>query len=684
MPDSIPPWVVLVDTETVTVDGESGRQALLLGRYEVWQVSQKTGIPSARRRIKGMEHEPFKRGLFFCEDDLYILLRSLGQSRCVAHNWQFDASVIRLGSDVTRRKHGYSIDMENNTSFPIDKGYAPFNVQITWGGQCFTQFLDNTNFHKTSLANLGESFGISKLTMPDLTADLIGLTEQLTKEQQDWLCCMDSNALNHIEIGQPLDRLVEVIKYCTRDVEVLREAWFSLFRFSQNLAKVTPGYTVASMSKRIYQRRWLPAFHKEDGERFIGSLEFPAVAAAEEAAFHGGRTDVLWVGRPKTKFGIVHKYDVNSMYPSVMRARMPVQFIGVACDSEVIRAILDHRGGGTGEAIYLCDVTVKIPTTGLGFLGWEGVKIPGSGLTFPAGEFRCWAWQPMVSIAYEQDWIVEIHSVLKYRARSIFRDFVQDIYAMRKAAKEAGNEPQALLLKYVMNSLYGKFGQRKFGAWNRLEPTSQDYLYQLQERALNGNGFCRWKNFPEGNHDLLMMDYLETEAGIYRYEPAEEGMGKQSICSIAGYITAMARAKLWDAMAYVITSGFSVYMVDTDSLLTDGTLPESWVSNELGDWGLEETAGEHECCFNAPKHYTFAGKAKIKGIRQALPGISEYEQVQFDRWQTNLLSTDPARRDRVEYGAFIKQIQKAVKGDNRKRRVMGDNRRTYPLVLPLK
>ncbi len=684
MPDTIAPWVVLVDTETVTVDSESGRQALLLGRYEVWRVNQQTGIPSAAKRIKAMQQQPFMRGLFFHEDDLYILLRSLGQARCVAHNWQFDASVIRLGSSVTRRKFGYSIDMENNTSFPIDKGYAPFNVQITWGGESYTQFLDNTNFHKTSLAKLGESFGIAKLPMPDLTPDLLNIAKALPQDTKNWLCNMDSQALGHVELEQPYNRLAEVIKYCTRDVEVLREAWFSLFRFSWELANVTPSFTVASMSKRVFQRRWLPAFHKQSGERFIGSLEYPAVAHAEECAFHGGRTDVLWNGKPKTESGVVNKYDVNSMYPSVMRARMPVQFIGVVNPVHALNAMEVHRDGSTGEAIYLCDVTVKIPTKGLGFIGWEGVKVQGKGLCFPAGEFRVWAWQPMVAIAREQGWIVEIHSALKYRARSIFKTFVEEIYALRKEAKANNDGPKALLLKYVMNSLYGKFGQRKFGQWVKLNPACDDYRIQKFSRDSFGDGFCRWKAFPEGNPQLLQMDYLETEDGIYRYEPAEEGMGINSICAIAGYITAMARAKLWDAMAYIITTGHTVYMTDTDSLVTDGALPDSWVSNELGDWTLEETSPAHECSFHAPKHYTFGNLAKIKGIRQAKPGINEYDQVQFSRWQTDLLSTDPKRRDRIEIGAFVKSIHKVVTGDNRKRRVLGDNRPSYPLVFPLK
>ncbi len=682
MPDKIPPWVILVDTETVTVNEETGQQALLLGRYEVWQVSRRTGIPNhAIGQSRGI---PYKRGLFFHEEDLYLLLKSLKQSRCIAHNWQFDASVIRLGSKVTRQAYGYFIDMEQNTSFPIDKGYAPFNVQISWGEDRFTQFLDNTNFHKTSLANLGESFGISKLPMPELSKDLLDTVKILPEELKKELARLDSVSIDRMEVDNQFRLLVDVIKYCARDVEVLRESWFSLFRFSWNLAKVTPGITVASMGKRIYQRRWLPAFNKKHGERFIGNLDRPLVAAAEEAAFHGGRTDVLWNGIPESKDGLVRKYDVNSMYPSVMRARMPVQFNGLASEAELLDSIDNFTDGTTGKDIYLAKITVKIPTTGLGFIGWEGVPIPGKGLTFPVGTYTLWVWQPMAAIAHRQGWIVQVHKVFKYRARAIFRAFVEDIYELRKAAKEKKDRPKTLLLKYVMNSLYGKFGQRKFGKWEKLDKNDPDYLFQRAAQNHDKGDFCRWQGWPLGDPRLLKMDYMETETGIFRYSLPEEGMGRNSICAIAGYITTLARAKLWDAMAYIVTCGDRVFMTDTDSIVTNGFLPDCWVGKELGQWELEAESPIEECEFYAPKHYTFRNLAKIKGIREAKPGISEYDQVQFSRWQTDLLSTKREQNSRIDIGAFVKSVHKVVSGDNRKRRVLGKNRPTYPLVLPLK
>lgn len=657
--EELPPWVVLVDTETVDVG--DGQQELLLGCYEVWLVDGK-GLPrrdsQAGPQAARQRAVPFRRGHFTSEDDLYELLQDLGDSRCVAHNWQFDASVIRLGAAATRNKHGYWLDM-SQCSFPIDKGYAPFNVTICFKSGARVQFICNTNFHKTTLAALGESFGIAKLTMPELDPALLADQHLLGSEYD----AMDSFVLGHVSPGG----IVDVLRYCRRDVEVLREAWFSLFRFSDDLAGTTPGLTVASMSLRLFRRRWL-GITKKRHDKIIGSLDHDGVALAEEAAFHGGRTETFWQGKPPPGLTL-RKYDVVSMYPSVMRGAVPVQYLGPGTEAE----LLDWSDGGN-DRTYLGRVTVDIPPDGMGWLGWEGCPMPGRGLCFPAGRWTTWAWLPMIRLALEQGWVLEIDRVLTYRTVRLFRQYVEDIYSMRAEAKRRGDGPQALMLKYALNSLYGKFGQRCFGQWEEVK--GEDLAWQRDR----GGDWDRWQDFPCGDPNQPISDYLANQDGIWRFMPAPDGMGERSVCSIAGWITAAARAKLWRAMAGLHNSGAQVFMCDTDSIITDGTME---TGQDLGQWDLEATSPSESCRFNAPKDYTFSGAAKCKGIRQAVDGIRDYEQVRFSRWQTHLLSLRPEVREQLERGAKVGSVAKHVSGENKKRICHGEGTATTPIVLPL-
>lgn len=655
-PDPIPPWTVLVDTETVDV-GE-GQQQLLLGCFEVWSVSMATGIPRGDQQRRG---DPYRRGHFTHEGELYRLLRSLGQCRCVAHNWQFDASVIRLGSKETRRQYGYTLDMER-CSFPIDKGYTPFSVYINWGGDSYTHFICNTNFHKTSLAKLGDSFGIAKLDMPALDKSMLEQTHHLSREHD----AMDSTVLGYFQEVP----ILKVLRYCRRDVEVLRESWFSLFRFSHSMAGCTPGITVATMSMRLYRRRWLKAVKARD-QKIVGSLEHPDVAQAEQEAYRGGRTDVFYEGTPTAGLTL-RKYDVVSMYPSVMLERMPVQWLG----PETPDAMLQYLDGGGGR-LFLARVTVDVPSDGLGWLGWEGERVKGRGLTFGAGRWTTWAWQPMLKIAFEQGWVCEIHQVHAYRSVSMFAQYISDIYELRAEAKRQGDGPRSLLLKYCMNTLYGKFGQGRFGAWVRLPTDSEDYQWQAMRHE---EGWDRWQDFPCGDMDQPMADYLATEEAIYRYTPGEEGMGQNSVCSVAGYVTTAARAKLWRALALLRSAGSGVYMVDTDSIITDGTLPPEVCGEGLGQWQLEEESPAESCRFNAPKDYSFADRAKCKGIRQPEVDVRDYRQARFSRWQTQIMSRSPDIRASLERGATVTMMDKHVTGTNHKRTSNGPDAFNEPIV----
>lgn len=590
-PEDLPPTTVFLDTETEPLPG-SDNQRLVLLCWEVWQTSRKTGLPL---KHKNRPHQHWS-GHGKRESDFYGLLASIGPARVVAHNWDFDALALRIGSKATTSRWGYRVVPDKGIYPPTSAGFSPFWVVLRWDAGHTTELVCNTNFHKCSLKALGKAVGIEKLTMPSAS---------------------DSAAL---------------LTYCRRDVEILRRGWFLLFEFSQQVAGTTPGITVAQMAMRCWLKRWYPASSRL---KVIGSLSDSAASEAEEAAYHGGRTETFWRGKPP-EGAALRKYDVNSMYPSVMTGLMPIELIGP----------------GPLAPGCLADVTVSIPPDGLGWLGWEGVFIEGRGLVFPAGTFRVTAWWPLIEIALEQGWIQEVHRAWHYVSHPLFRAYVEDVYALRKESTGA----KRLLYKYLLNSLYGKFGQGTFGSWKRTE------------RAGDG----RWMDDEGG-------EWWGVNGEAWQWIPPEPGMGAKSVCAIAGWITAAARAKLWRAMADLYRQGATVFMTDTDSIITDGTLP---TGKGLGEWDLEEVSGAEDCWFTAPKHYLFARAQKCKGIREPQPGVATYEQAQFGKWRTSFMGKRPAQTEQLEAGARVATITKTVTGAVHKRILRGDGMPTDPIVLP--
>lgn len=660
--EDLPPRTVFIDTETWGSDRDD-YQRLLLGCFEVWETNRH-GLPN---RI----HKAVHRGLFRSETEFYGLLRSWGPCRVVAHNWQFDAAVLRIGSRATRKEHGYGLDPSEGI-FPVGRGsYSPFFVVLRWADGVKQELVCNTNYHKTSLAKLGESFGLEKLAMPRLHEGMLHV--KIPDNLYRWVYRNDSECIQDADSDR-LNELLRVIKYCKRDVEILRKSWFMLYEFSHEVANVTPGITVASMGLRMFKARWFPRLPQ--GYKVVGNRDVPLLADAEQDAYHGGRVEVFWKGTTDT---MLNKYDVNSMYPSCMTDNIPIEFDGPSGPRMLLMALDHHQEGRHSGEHYLAEVTVDIPPEGLGWLGWEGITTDDAGFVFPAGRFRAWAWQPMLWMAHNQGWIKEVHNVFRYRAFPIFRWYVKEVYDLRKQAKAAGDGPRSLLYKYLLNSTYGKFGQGNFGEWRKLDPDS--FEYQHQRDSLPARTGCRWTDTPEGDMTQEDQQYWETNDGIYRWTEPEPGMGERSVCCVAGYITSLARATLLSAMRTLYRQGSRVYMCDTDSIITDGILPETMVGNELGKWELESVSKGSDCQFNAPKHYTFDNHTKCKGIRSPERDRQEYQQAQFSRWATDLLSIDTKRNERLEHGAMVKPVVKTVTGQNRKRLVSGDNRATDPIVL---
>ena len=637
--EQLPPYVVFIDTETAPEKEGSIKQKLVVGCYEVWSVTS-AGVPKPGST-------PVK-GVFMDIDGFYFLIKNLPvvnhhdgpiNARVVAHNWKFDASVLRFASKEMRKKHNFTFDMDRGIyPGPGAAGFTPFFMTLAWKDRPWgTTIICNTNFHKMSLAKLGESLRYPKLEMPPM------------------------------KVNPTDDELLKIITYCTRDVEVLRRSWFSLFEFSKNVAGITPGLTAADMAKRMFLTKWFSPYEGRERVNVRGSLHNPYIAHAEEEAYHGGRTESFWNG-PVPHNKTVRVYDVNSMYPSCMLGNVPIRALGSVDPSYCF-------DGKT----HLALVKVRIPEySEAGWLGWEGYMTKEAGLIFPRGEFECWAWQPMLDIARGMGWIVSIKSCIEYASRPLFKSYIEDVYRMRLEAKKRDELMESLLYKLLMNSLYGKLGQKDFGKWKLAEGvTAPDKDHD------------RWADYCKKDKDgRVMLDSAKEywrvdEDRIYQYHESTGGMGRRSVCSIAGYITAKARAVMWRSLYGVHKSGATIYYCDTDSIHTDGVMPSHMVGDGLGQWALEKESPGKECEYNCPKDYVFANKATMKGIRNPVRGVSTYDQPQFPNFLTDLVTAMKSRGWRRESGAVIKNVTKTVTHINNKRVIKGVGP-TEPLTLPLK
>ena len=613
--ETIPPNVIFTDTETA--DSGNGVQRLVLGCYEVWRVD-----------AEGMPQFKVDSGEYFSEHAFYLMLKHHLPCRVVAHNWNFDAAVLRIGATDNRARYRYEIDYTRGI-YPADKsGFAPFFITLDFGKDRYAELICNTNFYKMPLAVIGESLGVPKLEMPSIE---------------------DQTAM---------------IEYCQRDTEILRKAWFNVFAFTLDLAGTTPGLTAAMASNRAYRKRYFDTAYRVQGSQ---GIEY--VNEQEQAAYHGGRTDTFYKGTPQSD--VVFKYDINSLYPFCMLGNIPVRYSqrgNAALLAKVLR-------GDYADLTAMADVSLNIPPQSrYGFLGLEGVKHNGQ-LIFPVGRFRVTAWQPILEIAAAQGYIEAVNNVWLYDSVPMFNTYVSELFRRRTVYRAEGNKAWDTLTKLMMNSLYGKFGQRENPEWERVEADTDEYAVMIEPNE----DMLRTTN----TYNDKVTEYWQIGEVLLKVIPdGNAQLARQSICSIAGYITAKGRAVLWQGLSKVLDSGGILYMADTDSIITNVELPPEMVSSiELGAYKLEDTVSGSECYFTAPKHYIIGDTYKLKGVRNPIRGVDTHDQTVFPKFMTDLLTKNPVRRLRLETGAVIRDIQKTPTGLNSKRIEQGIDLPTLPIVI---
>jgi hypothetical protein len=390
----------------------------------------------------------------------------------------------------------------------------------------------------------------------------------------------------------------ELLAYLESDCRALFECLSSYFD-TPLIRRAGPAFTSASQAMRIF-RLYLRA---------------PLYSSTREAdsfirrGYFGGRVEIFrpYFGpRAGSKQKLLHVFDVNSLYPSIMRDNeFPTQ------EGEFTR----RRKKGT---LYFADVTVSVPpmyVPPLPFLCPKRKK-----LIFPTGKFR--GIYSSVELEYAESLGVEVlkvHRVLKMkRASPIFRKFITELYKIRE--KNPRGSVLNYLAKTAMNSLYGRMGLNLDKEELKIMGSIQDWATMDEYRRYN---------------------FGKREVKILR---GRKILKSFSNVGIAAWVTSLARIKMHE---YLLAHEKEIYYIDTDSLFTTKKIPSS---EKLGEMKHEYSV--KEACFILPKTYAVRFQEMIKGKKKKLvmkgfenkklhkiPFAAFYEALQGDLQRLKITTT---------------------------------------------
>lgn len=365
------------------------------------------------------------------------------------------------------------------------------------------------------------------------------------------------------------------------------------------------GITAPSTAMKLYRRRYMgagqtPAMipHHRHFKGCEASSCQGCLHAWIRGGYYGGRTE----GFVTRAVGASY-YDINSSYPAAMLEPMPggsmKQYGPSKGPTDFARLERD--------AIGFVECTVHIPSTC--FLPPLPYRHRKTGkLVFPSGTFSgVWSWEelkllfdPLVGGS-----ITQIVRSVWYQKKTLFFDFVKDLYAYRDKDSRTYDAGMAEIAKLMMNSLYGKFGMN--------EDRREIVVLQKGEPAPEGATF---PSFEDGEDDILSrVCFLEKRVAAPYIVP-----------QISAHITSLARIRLWRFMADCLRAGGRVYYCDTDSLVC--SLDDLPTSTALGALKNEYPGEVLDVQLLGPKMYLLRKKAAFakehtQGCKDALcPGCA--------------------------------------------------------------
>lgn len=353
----------------------------------------------------------------------------------------------------------------------------------------------------------------------------------------------------------------ELSEYLFTDCKGLHESIEKFYSWPL-IEKAGPASTIAGQAMRV-MRTYL--------EEELWGLNDKASEFCRRA-YLGGRTEIF---RPFCSKGPLYEYDVNSLYPTVMRDNwFPVGNGFFTFDFDK-----SHLG------IYHARVTAP-----------GGCDIPCLGIVhdnkyvFPVGTFEGYWTSIELEYAISQGYRVTIKKGYVFpEKRKLFKKFIDDLYNIRLTSPK--NSVSDIIAKLLMNSSYGRFG---------MDSEKENISFEMRE----------------GSKEYQLLKIGDKNVQLYKEPIKLKTFGH---VAIAAFVTSYARIHMHRLFG---TLGEDLYYTDTDSIFTTRVLGHG---KQLGELKLESQF--ENAVFLLPKTYFAKGLTKNK---IAMKGFDKKKIQAFD------------------------------------------------------
>lgn len=451
---------------------------------------------------------------------------------------------------------------------------------------------------------------------------------------------------SQVKAGVVYDFQKELLEYCESDVDILAK---SLQVFRDDMKEQNQGcdplqsITIAGYCMHVYLQQHAPTEAELDKTEETKPLQTAiSVLKREEyqqmkAGFHGGRTEVFrlfqeW-GEEEIKAGKHGRYiDIASLYPTVQF------FDNLPYGKPTVHDFKEEGKQDVDVTKYfgyvVCDITppsnLRVPLlggkseTGKFCFGLE--RMPKA--TVPTPELH-----KALTLGYKIDRVYKVFHFKK--SKELFKSYIRTFSRAKIESSFSGSDEERAELvatyknkfgielreekmtpnagrkanaKLMLNSLWGKFGQRQMKTSTYVNDPSN--WYKLLRRSDKGEVTIHNR---EHVGDCLFVEYTENKE-------ENTNLNKTNV-ALCGVLTSNARLRLYEVIGDQRLNDRLIYC-DTDSCIYEYDKTK-WNPKEgglLGDWEPEFEEPMKRVVCTGPKAYAYqkhSGKydVKSKGVQ---------------------------------------------------------------------
>ena len=322
----------------------------------------------------------------------------------------------------------------------------------------------------------------------------------------------------------------------------------------------------------------------------------------------------------------VQSWDRNAQFPTEMKEHLfPDMQGGLNQGKPTIGSVLRCQKKGYG---FWGEFTLCPPAdtwTGSRETVYWPERSQGFALNYLTGKtVRGFYASPIINYAMENGWYVQkVHSIQYAKVmKPFFKEFVNHFWNLRSEHQLAGREGQAMCVKIIMNSLYGRFGMKN--STKRIESDIDI------DAIIDGN-------FGDDADWRLLYDIKfyksKDEASLYLVEKEPSEKSDSTWFGFSAFITANANVSLMKA---INACGDDFLYSDTDSVHTkDGFIPKLEMGSGLGQWKPEQNKPIPKAIYWEAKAYTHLNAdgslmlAKHKGVSNSNGNLREPQEKMF-------------------------------------------------------